>query len=581
MNKLFPALAAAATIVAAVPAAASAATLSAFPAPDTPTASPTTQISFRGASAVSLAPIAVTGSRSGAHSGSDRSFSDGSGFSFIPAKPFTPGERVTVKTRIGGYGFTIAPTTVQREFPPAEPTDHGNGAVRRFASRPDLVAPAVEVTVAKPGIAPGDVFLAPKTGRGQNGPMIVDDGGQPIWFDPLRDGDLATDFRVQTYDGRPVLTWWQGKTAAGDGDGKGVIYDDHYRLLKTVKAGNGYGSDLHEFNVTPQGQALLTAYHRVRMDLSRFGGSKNGIVIDCVVQEIDIETGLVEFEWHSLGNVDPSNSYVPAPKNDEWDYFHVNSVALDADGNLIISARNTWTIYKVSATTGKVIWRLGGKKSSFKEASSVRTAWQHSARPLPGSQLQIYDNGASPAIHKQSRALRVQLNTTTMTATLVSAFAHSDPPLLSASQGSVQLLDNGDTFVGFGSQPYFSEFSPTGELLFDGHIARGNDNYRAFRFPWSGTPSEPARIAATSAGGRVKVSASWNGATDVASWALLAGRSKTTLKPVKTTARRGFETTIDAPAAPYVAMRAFDAAGAALATTAVVQPKPAPKAPKG
>ena len=270
-----------------------------------------------------------------------------------------------------------------------------------------------------------------------------------------------------------------------------------------MRTGNGYSYDLHEFTITPRNTALVMAYERFERSLAAWGGPKNAKIVDNIVQEIDIKTGQVLFEWHSFGNVSPDESNVPVPKQrgSEWEYFHVNAIDLDRDGNFLISARNTSTIYKVNRTTGKIMWRLGGKKSDFKLGSGVRFDWQHSIRVLPNGDYRLYDNSAAPPARKASRAITVRIDEQAKTATLVSAFKHP-LGLLSASQGNVETLPNGNLFVGWGSQRWFTEFTPDGKVVFDGRIARGNDNYRAFRYPWVGTPATPPKVVAAATAAR-------------------------------------------------------------------------------
>jgi Arylsulfotransferase (ASST) len=565
-------------LTAAEPAAA--ATVSAYPAPGTPTAMPGTQLSFRGAPPSQLGTITVSGSRSGKHTGTLKPHSDGQGASWVPSRPFRAGERVTVRTALdipgakgGDYGITIGePTTLGPRV--GEPPAVGRGNIQTFATEPSWQPPAVVINTAKPGRAPGLVFLAPKAGRGQDGPMIVDDAGKMVWFKPIGNGDLAADFRVQTYQGKPVLTWWEGKLFTGDGAGTGVIYDQTYRKVASVRAGNGYAFDLHEFTITPRDTALITIYQRFKKDLSNWGGTKSGRIVDSIVQEVDIKTGLVLFEWHSVGDVGLSESYIPAPEKRgfEWDYFHINSVAEDAQGNFIVSARNTWTVYKVGRVSGRVASRLGGKKSDYKIGRGVAFAWQHSARPQPDGTLTIFDNDAgTKPVRKNSRALTLVLDPAKKTATLKTAFIHPGG-LSAATQGNVEVLPNGNQFVGWGSRGYFSEFTPSGEAVFDGRVARGNDSYRAFRYPWIGTPAAPPRIAATSTASQTTVRASWNGATGVARWEVLGGPAATGLTVIAGAPRGGFETTITIPRAGYVAVRALDAAGNVLASSATIKP---------
>jgi arylsulfotransferase ASST len=498
----------------------------------------------------------------------------------VPDKAFTAGEKVTIVTddqvvgaANGDFSFSIGEST-GRKNRPVEGAMVGNGTVQGYKTRRDLAPPSFTVTTNKPGTAPGLVFLAPKGGRGQDGPMIVDNGGKLVWFKPMR-GKLAADFRVQTYNGQPVLTWWEGLLYGGDGDGVGEILDQSYRPIARVRAGNGYSFDIHEFTITPQNTAIVLAYERDKRDLRPWGGRKDARIVDNIVQEIDLKTGLVLFEWHSFGNVSPADSYTPVPKDKgfEWEYFHGNAVALDTDGNFLVSGRNVSTIYKISRATGKIIWRLGGKQSDFKLGPGVRFDYQHNIRRQADGTLTLFDNSAAPPTKKASRAITIRLDENAKTATLVNAFTHPDK-LLASSQGNNERLANGNEFVGWGSQRYFTEFSPTGEVLFDGHLAKGNDNYRAFRYEWSGRPTTPPKAIATTDGGNITATVSWNGATDVARWELLAGADANSLAPVGSATKAGFETTITAKStAAVIAMRAHDATGAVLGTSPAITPK--------
>jgi hypothetical protein len=552
-------------------------TFSAFPMPGTVTAAPGTDISFRGGAPATLGTVTVTGSKSGKHPGTLVAHSDGQGASFVPDAAFKAGEKVTVATSVsvvnasnGDFTFNVGASTGRKNRMP-EPPSVGAGEVQRFTTRPDLMPPAVTVSTNAAAHAPGLVFIAPKGGHGQDGPMIINDKGQVVWFHPMK-GQIPADFRVQTYFGQPVLTWWEGRLFGGDGDGIGMVYNSNYKQIATVHAGKGYSFDIHEFTITPRNTAIVLSYERYKRSLTPWHGPKDARIVDNVLQEIDLKTGKVLFEWHAFGNVSPNESNVPAPTGHgfEWEYFHANAASETPDGNFLLSARNTSTIYKINRVTGKIMWRLGGKRSDFKLGPGVRFDWQHSARMLPdGQTIRLYDNSASPATKKFSRAETVHIDEAKKTATLETAFNHP-LKLLSASQGDVQTLPNGDQFVGFGSQRWFSEFSPTGKLLFDGHIAKGNDSYRAFRFEWTGRPGNPPKVIAT----KSKVTASWNGATGVARWQLLAGPSATALTPVSDTAPQGFETSISAKITqPYVAMRALDLAGNVLGTSAAIKPK--------
>jgi hypothetical protein len=512
-------------------AALAAATVAVYPAPGVSTASPTTQISFRGTT--ELGAVTVTGSRSGRHRGRVREHSDGLGASWLPSRRFTSGETVRVRSRARNYSFKIGrrPTPV----PTRRITRDLKANVQRFISRPDLVPPRVFVDRAEPGRTPGFTLLGPKGGRAM-GPMIVDDAGQLVWFRSLPRDTAAFDVRVQSYRGQPVLTWWQGKLVGGGGRGEGLIFDAGYDLVKRVRMGNGFKADSHEFTLTPAGTALFISYDGVYR--------QEGRVLQAVVQEVDIATGLVLFEWHSVGNIATSESdrRRESPRQ-QLDYMHLNSVAVDEDGNFILSARGTSAIYKVSRATGRVLWRLGGKRSDFTMTPGTRFFEQHDVRPGPGETLTIFDN-ARPG--NRSRALTLKLEHGR--ATVVAARTH--PLSLRAStQGGVQPLPNGNTFVGWGSQRWFTEFDAAGNVVLDGRMSRGMDSYRAYRSPWVGTPK--TKPTAVRRDGRLHVS--WNGATQVAAWQV----------GTKTYPRTGFETSVPAPSA-RTAVRALDSSGTVL-----------------
>jgi hypothetical protein len=551
-----------------------------FPIPGSQVASPGTQIAFRGIPVSKLGTITVTGSATGVHTGTVEGDSDGDGGSFLPAAPFAAGELVTVSTSLpiaggtnGSFQFRVAQPAASA-LPALRPgAPRVKGDIWHFASRPDLQPAAVRIT--KPGpAAPGDIFLAPQVGPIQQGPEIVDPHGNLVWFYPVPANDAATDFRVQRYHGAPVLTWWQGNETAGIGIGQDVIANSSYQVIKVISAANGMSADLHEFTLTPWGTALITAEYPVYWNTTPAGGTANEIVLDSVVQEIDIATGLVEFQWDSLDHVPVTASYLAAPKKqygpgNPYDYFHINSIALDRDGTLIISGRNTWAAYKVARRTGAIIWTLGGKHSSFRMGPGASFAFQHDVEPqAPGDELlTVFDDGAGPPyVHSQSRALELALDVKTHTASVVFQREH-DPPLLSSYEGDEQELPGGDDFVGWGEAPYFSEYTASGHLDFAGRFVDENISYRAFRFPWSGTPSTPPAVAAFHHGSKMTVFASWNGATNVSNWRLLAGESSTALAGVATAPRRGFETVIKAKARPYVAVEALAANGHVLATS--------------
>jgi Arylsulfotransferase (ASST) len=550
------------------------------PLPGTPDANPDTQISFLGAPASSLRDIAVRGFVTGLHAGRLENYSTHTGGSFLPSTPFAPGERVTVTATIVGRGkpvaigtsFTVSSPYTLPQPQPSAPVKVTATNVQRFHSRHDLEPPAVTVTTPAADPALGDILLSPDSGAGQSGPMVVAPNGQLVWFHPLTPGTTAFNLQAQSYQGQPVLTWWQGEIIGGHGQGLDVIDNDRYEQIATVHAGNGLHGDLHDFEVTPQGTAWLTAYAPVHWDLRPNGGLEEGLIDDCVVEEVDIRSGLVMFEWHALGHVPIAASYKHAPRNagTVLDYFHVNSIDPLADGDVLISSRNTWAVYLLSGATGSVEWELGGKSSTFTLGAGVHFAWQHDATLRSDGTVSVFDNEAGPSEAAESRALDISLNLTAHTASLVSQFTHPGPGILAESQGNVQQLSNGDSFVGWGQAGSVSEFSPSGALTFDMHLPPPANSYRAYRVPWSARPATEPALATAAAGPRTELWASWNGATGVAAWRVLAGRSSATLKTVATYRSTGFETTISAPTRePFVRVVALAASGELLRSSAV------------
>ena len=447
-----------------------------------------------------------------------------------------------------------------------------------FVTQPHLTPPDIHISHFRGGSSTRYVFLnAPYSGPGHGGTIIVDSHGELVWFGPNTAAHHKMDFNVQTYQGQPVLTWWQGRVVQGYGRGECVIADSSYTVKHVIKP-HGILADLHEFNITPDGKALITAYrHHTGVDLSAKGGPRSGYLISGVFQVIDIKTGNLDFEWDSIDHVHLTESHLHLAPGDgskrrPYNYFHINSVAPDEDGNWIVSGRNTWAIYKVGRTSGKIIWRLSGKKSDFTLGPGVEFFWQHHVRPFSGNRLTIFDNGAKPVKEVHSRALILELGMKKMHATLKKAYIHPDTTVLAGAMGSAQLRPDGHMFVGWGTQPRFSEFAADGTLILDGTMAFQAPSYRAFAQDWAAHPAQPPVAAARTRSGGATVYASWNGATNVKTWQVFAGRSASNLHEIGSAGRAGFETVIEVSSAgPFFAVQALDGLGHALAKSAAVR----------
>ena len=458
---------------------------------------------------------------------------------------------------LAGSGASPSPA------PTATPVGQGR---QHFRSRPDLLPPEIMIDQAAIGTSPGYLFFTPANGDGTDGPAIIDERGNLVWLRPDYQKHAAS-FTVVTYQGRPALAWWEGDVNAGVGNGEFVLADDRYREIGRIRAANGRLADLHEIQITPRGTALIFADAIVS---PAAGSSTPGSlqVLDCAVQEIDIATGDVVFEWHSVDQIDLAESYLPLPGagGGVYDYVHANSIDVDSDGNLLISARNTSAIYKVDRSSGRIVWRLGGKRSDFRLGDGAAFSWQHDARRHADGSLSLYDDSAAPGA---SRGLILQLDEQAMTATTKAQYPHPRQ-LQSTSQGNLQVLDDGHVFVGWGSQPYMSEFAADGTLIFDASFPAATQSYRDFRFIWQSIPAELPAMAFDAADAGTVVYASWNGATEVAAWEVIGGERSDRLTRVATAQRTGFETTISVPGRPnYVAVRPLDRTGAVMGVSEV------------
>jgi hypothetical protein len=555
------------------------------PLPGSLDAPNTTQISFLGAPPHSLAGVTVTGSASGAHKGRLAAYSQGDGASFLPARAFRPGENVVVRggVKLGArkvpfaFEFTVAvrvPITGSGTLATASAIKLSE--TMHFHSQPALHPPLIDVDASGPGQEGGDIFVAPYAGPSPPGPMIFDSRGNLVWFDQLGGGLEATNLKVQSYEGKPVLTWWQGRIPPqGFGIGEEWIDDASYQTVLRVGGGNGMPADLHEFRIDPANNtAILTVFDPIYCNLSSVGGPASGAVTDSLFQEIDLKTHLVRREWHPVDHVPLSHSVEPAGGvTIQWpyDYFHLNSVWQRPDGSFLLSSRDTSAMYLVDGHSGQVVEQIGGPHGNTRLGPGTATAFQHDAEELPGGLITVFDNGGVPIVHPQSRAVVLSLNARTRTETLVRQYEHAKP-LKAGSQGSVQGLANGNMLVGWGPEPYVSEYTPAGALVWDAILAGSTNTYRAYRFAWTATPAGPPSVAAgPGASGTTNVYASWNGATTVASWRVLGGVAPGALSPVASGAFAGFETTIPiAGQPPYVAVQALDASGNVLGTSAPV-----------
>jgi hypothetical protein len=492
----------------------------------------------------------------------------------------------------------------------------------QFRSRTDLAPPRLNISIpATKDVGKGYLFVAPfagfpdtpteQHGPRQAGPYIFRDDGDLIWSGYGIYSIWATNFQAARWKGKDVLFSFEGDHNAGYGHGHGhiTIMDQHYETIRELRAGNHKLVDKHEFHVINEETGLIQIYQPVPRDLSEWGGSPGQQwIVDAIIQELDIATGRLLFEWHSLDHVTPAEAVLPLNpgqagsgynSSDAWDYFHINSVDKDRAGNYIVSARDACAVHKINGTTGEIIWRLNGKASDFAMGEGSPFCFQHHARWLredAGDGIEVislYDNSAHGTEHGGGREVHtaenssgkiLRLDSNAWTAELVHAYY---PPegytLLSKSQGSTQVLPGGNVLVNWGSEGAVTEYTEDGEVVFHaemdtGALNDGVENYRAFRFEWTGLPSEEPAVVALEGDEGTSVYVSWNGDTETATWRFfevvdgLGSRSF-----LGEAQRKSFETRLDLPKGKKVgrvAAEAVDKRGRVLRTTREVGVEP-------
>ncbi|CAM3013504.1 Thaumatin domain-containing protein [Legionella steigerwaltii] len=503
-------------------------------------------------------------------------------------------------------GTTAYPSNTGSVVP--EPTIISN-QVWSFLSSPQLhpmkvsIAPYTASQLASGLILNAPYAFSDESTYGQTGALITDNDGNPIWFRPLSNVSLMNaDFKVQLFNGNPVLTFWQGTIAtppaytnlpAGGAEPGACFYilDNHYNVIKTISALNGFTSDEHEFLITPQNTVLFFGTKVVPMDLTPYGGPQQGAIHDFSIQEIDLATNKLIFFWDALDHIPLTSTHMPASSATEsssvWDPYHLNSLGLISGSNdILFSSRNTWTIYRLNKSTGNFVWQLAGDGTGDFSIPNTQGlfSWQHDARLLPGNIISMFDDNCCesdtvPPGTIPSHGLILSLDLTGKVANFQSSY-YLNPNVNSSSQGNTQNLANGNKFLGFGSNGYFAEYAAQGNtestswvnVFYSAQMPSDNISYRSYRNTWIGRPDYPPSITVGTANNQTTVYASWNGATEVAGWQVYAGNQPNILDLISSANKNGFETAINVGSGwTFFQVKAVDSKGQVIGVSTIVK----------
>ncbi|MBN1782038.1 aryl-sulfate sulfotransferase [bacterium] len=349
--------------------------------------------------------------------------------------------------------------------------------------------PDIKIITLK-STAPGKVFFGSTFTDIGNYLVIMENDGTPYFYRRYPHHERGSgEFRLQSTG---VLTAYLFQKQFF------IALDHHYDVVDTFRVGHGYTTDPHELVLLPNGHALMIALETRQMDMSSAvpGGAKNARVTGNHVQEVDAE-GHVVLEWKCWERFDIADAVHENLTSTQIDYVHMNSIAEDFDGHLIVSSRHLSEITKIDRHTGDIIWRLGGRHNQFTFINDpLEFSYQHHARPVPGhpNRYTLWDNGN----HRQpqiSRAVEYEINTQAMSAEKVWEFRYT-PDRYSNMMGNAQRLENGNTFINCATWPPLSacEVTQDGEIVFEMEAA-GLSSNRVRRFIWEGMLEAPYLIA--------------------------------------------------------------------------------------
>ncbi|KAH7134798.1 ASST-domain-containing protein [Dactylonectria estremocensis] len=398
----------------------------------------------------------------------------------------------------------------------------------------DVVAPLFQVNTFKPDLVDdtGYIFLTAEFG-GKGGPLIFSSKDLSLVYADLN-YSRSFDARAQDRDGFMYLTFIE--------NGDCHVFNNSYEKQFTVTAkglGRTTRADLHEFQFTDQGTAIVSVYQDIKYNLTALGAEDDGLLTDAVFEEVELETNEVLNLWRASNHFPLNDTLVKYGPDkgfmgsDGFDWFHINSIYKSRFGDYLISSQALSMIALLDGETGKPKWVLGGRNNQFKDLSggnATKFANQHNARFVQRneSRVSFFDNHVletRPCHHSNcSRGVVVELDYESMTVRLLDEFYHPQK-VSSGSEGSVQALKNGNFLVGWGLNPGFTEHLPNGTIVMD--VQQG---------PFASAAGLELNLNLT------------NGNTEVDNWEVYASNDPTNItashRQVGKSARMGFETAI-------------------------------------
>ncbi|OBW64608.1 MAG: Uncharacterized protein AUREO_053230 [Aureobasidium pullulans] len=460
---------------------------------------------------------------------------------------------------------------------------------QRFFSDPEVIAPVPNIIVPpQQGISPEKLITwAPHGDQVPiHGPQLLDAETLSVVYQAPAFDEDNFGISVQSCNGSDYLVWWSGTNIDGRAAGHFYMLNSTYHSVFNISSVGLKLADAHDIFITPDCHAVITVYEPKPFELEDFGLQDNSWLLDSYIQEIDLATNELVFQWRASDHIDLHDSlWLPQiagenaewqglRKQNAWDFFHINSVEKDWKGNFLISARHTNAIYYIDGVDGSVLWTLGGKKNQFEDSNdgyATDFSWQHHVRwvdeglttisvfddrncryAFPPALLDYLGTDSSRYIKSTdpiSRGALIQLDFDAMTASLKHNY-RAPSHIESFLKGSMQVLPSSNVLLGFGNQPAFTEYAPNGTILYNVHMGpvmagydrETADNYRSLKVNWTATPHWSPKIAAGPtlvnktdlmdvADGSVKdwaearndtVYMSWNGATEVKRWMIFA-----------------------------------------------------------